>query len=281
MIVFSVCPSADRKARPLRMSSCGDVPGAPAPEPERVVVVAGRVGEEASAGRRRARHDRSRRRVVRRREAAREVLHDLRDLGRPPAGRVVVARLRRIRLVVADRDVVEVAAAGRLRELVDLVVREAEALRLCAAAWIRVQTPSQSGEERLVPAPCWSAPLSSLIARPLPVTDVARDRGDVRRRAAERAGRACDRHVRVAVRVERAVRRRDAGLVAAGRLARRVAAAGVRPGRLVEALLRRVAVAVQDGAADRDRPRADRRPVRGRGRPASRRRSSSRAPGCR
>ncbi len=34
---------------------------------------------------------------------------------------------------------------------------------------MRVQTPSQSGEERLVPAPCESAPLSSLIRRPLPV----------------------------------------------------------------------------------------------------------------
>ena len=29
--------------------------------------------------------------------------------------------------------------------------------------------PSQSGDERLVPAPCWSVPLSSVINIPLPV----------------------------------------------------------------------------------------------------------------
>ena len=127
---------------------------------------------------------------------------------------------------------------------------------------MRVQTPSQSGDERLVPAPCESAPASSLISEAVAGGDVTRDRGDVRRRAADRPGRAGDRHVRVAVRVERAVRRGDAGLIAAGRLARRVAAAGEFPGGLGEAMLRRVAVAVQVGAADRDGPRAGRRPVR-------------------
>jgi hypothetical protein len=37
------------------------------------------------------------------------------------------------------------------------------------AAWTRAQTPSQSGEDRLVPPPDESAPLSSLISRPFPV----------------------------------------------------------------------------------------------------------------
>src|SRR5581483_407424 len=53
---------------------------------------------------------------------------------------------------------------------------------------------------------------------------------------------------------------RDALLMAAGRLARRVAAAGELPGGLGEAMLRRAAVAGEVGAADGNRPRAHRRP---------------------
>src|SRR3954449_1536484 len=34
---------------------------------------------------------------------------------------------------------------------------------------MRVHMPTQSGDERLVPAPCWSAPLESVIAIPFPV----------------------------------------------------------------------------------------------------------------
>ena len=150
MIVFSVWPSAERKARPLRMSSCGDVPGAASDWPSSVYESSPAASvKRRPARRRRARHDRGRLVVVRRREAAGEVLHDLRDLGRAPAGRVVVARLRRIRLVVADRDVVEVAAAGRLRELVDLVVREAEALARRGGLDARPDAePERRGEAR-------------------------------------------------------------------------------------------------------------------------------------
>ena len=124
MIDRSVWPSAERKTRPLKTSSCGVVPGAasvwPSSEYESSPATSVNSDPHVVDGV----PDRGRLEVVRRREASSQIEHELRHLGRAPAADVVVPRLCRIRLVVADRDVVEVASWSCLGGAVERIVRD-------------------------------------------------------------------------------------------------------------------------------------------------------------
>ena len=154
-----------------------------------VHVVSGRIREQRAAGCDLRRNGRRHRRcdVVHRRDPARQVLHQMRHVGRPPAGGVVPAGRRRVRLVVADRDVVEVVRVARaLADLVERVVREPETL-LCRR---RLDARPHSEPERRRETRARALLVGAVVVRdqhPVAGGDVAGDGCDVGRRTAERS----------------------------------------------------------------------------------------------